>query len=477
MSNKSLTHLDVTKNELYNSLTEVTEKLLYTSDFNKLLFFSYYLLTVQREFDNKIPTACAGLMGNLYKIKVGTNFWLNKANCGTYLQRAGLLLHETMHIIHQDVLNYEFYDNHQLFNIAADYFTNSLLIDSTPYGETVLPGIGDTTDWENNWKPKQEALAAQRDSGTITQEEFELKFKELPIRPIHPDDCESDEITVANCIANGVDWIYSKLEKLDPNGQNSQQSYYSNNNLGDATGHDWKEFNELHSSTKQFARDQLDHQLKQAAQQFEAGGSTVGSLPGYLQDILEKLMNPPKPVYNWKKAIKSWTSTRGTYTRITSTRMKVNLLIEDGRRLKFAPNKYLLLMVDTSGSMSKEDLKEVMTEAYNIKKVSNCRVDVAEVDYAMHNVWEMKSLEQINKRLATEGIAGRGGTSVDPGIKYLNENPKYSGAIYLTDGWVGAPTVQRNKPLLTVVTSGGDSSFKWEGVPNVKIPNDYFETN
>ena len=27
MSNKSLTHLDVTKNELYNSLTEVTEKL------------------------------------------------------------------------------------------------------------------------------------------------------------------------------------------------------------------------------------------------------------------------------------------------------------------------------------------------------------------------------------------------------------------------------------------------------------------
>ena len=62
------------------------------------------------------------------------------------------------------------------------------------------------------WKPKQEALAAQRDSGTITQEEFELKFKELPIRPIHPDDCESDEITVANCIANGVDWIYSKLE-------------------------------------------------------------------------------------------------------------------------------------------------------------------------------------------------------------------------------------------------------------------------
>ena len=106
---------------------------------------------------------------------------------------------------------------------------------------------------------------------------------------------------------------------------------------------------------------------------------------------------------------------------------KENRRYYDNPGLKVKMKQHVLLAIDTSGSVSDEEVKEFMNEMYHIHK-SGTEVTVIQCDTTIRSIEPYKGDLKIN-------IHGRGGTSFDPVLEYLNENiKKYSSLIYFTDG-------------------------------------------
>ena len=130
---------------------------------------------------------------------------------------------------------------------------------------------------------------------------------------------------------------------------------------------------------------------------------------------------------------------------------KVNRRFEDtpGRRKKHRLN--LLVGVDTSGSISNEELKEFFGEIHRIYQNPLNEITVAECDAAIHAVYKYRGKPP-------EKITGRGGTAFQPVLDYAFEKmkPRPDAVIYLTDGYGEEnPQIRGNIPILWVLTCDG----------------------
>ena len=146
------------------------------------------------------------------------------------------------------------------------------------------------------------------------------------------------------------------------------------------------------------------------------------------------------------------------YTK--KTRRKPNRRFGTGPALKIKQKKRTLVAIDTSGSVSNDDLIEFFNEIYHIYK-SGTYVDIIECDAKIQRVYEYKGQrEEIE-------VQGRGGTDFEPVMKYLAEHRnEYVNLIYLTDGECCSPQTQPMKPMLWVHSSGHNIN---EDLPGAKI--------
>ena len=87
----------------------------------------------------------------------------------------------------------------------------------------------------------------------------------------------------------------------------------------------------------------------------------------------------------------------------------------------------MLLAIDTSGSVSDDELREFMSEIYHIYK---CGVDITIIQCDT----SIRSIEPYTGKFEMKAY-GRGGTEFDPVLEYFNENlRKYTSLVYFTDG-------------------------------------------
>jgi predicted metal-dependent peptidase len=164
----------------------------------------------------------------------------------------------------------------------------------------------------------------------------------------------------------------------------------------------------------------------------------------------------------------------GRRTRVSRTYNKPNFFVDDTPRLKFIPEMYLLVALDTSASMDQDDIMEVLSELHNIRSALNASMDLCTIDTSIYNIEEIKFKKDINKFVEKNGLRGGGGTRMEPFIKELNNTPKYTYGIYLTDGYVHQSKIKPVKPYMVLLTSNS-ANIKWDKVPIVKIPKDYFK--
>jgi len=143
------------------------------------------------------------------------------------------------------------------------------------------------------------------------------------------------------------------------------------------------------------------------------------------------------------------------------TRRKPNKRFYGNPALKIKQKKNTLVAVDTSGSVSKEDLKEFLSEITHIWKTGT-QVTVVECDASIGRVYEFSGqLEEAQE------VTGRGGTSYEPVMRYLFDNKdKYQNLIYLTDGECEIEQTQPCKPTLWVHCSGRKIN---ENLPGAKV--------
>jgi predicted metal-dependent peptidase len=218
------------------------------------------------------------------------------------------------------------------------------------------------------------------------------------------------------------------------------QELKNNPSLGDKyRDNDWNGFDDLDEATEKLEREQLRFTLENVAEEIK---KSCGSVPGFVEELL-KSFQLKKPKFDWKSYVRKFVGFTINYN-IKRSRSKVNKRFEENPGLKLQRKKHIMVAIDTSGSVSLEELKEFMNEINHIHKTGS-DVTVVQADTRINSIKKFNPKEEIK-------IAGRGGTSFEEVLEHFNESKDYTVGIYFTDGECN--TNQKiKKPFLWVLSS------------------------
>jgi len=351
-------------------------------------FYGIFLSTLNKVVRTDLDTAGVSKSNINYQLAINPEFWNSLDND---YKKIGLLKHELLHIAFNHLLERDDFLNHQLHNIAADIEINQYIDPQYyPVDSILLPS---------------------------TFPELNLPLKA------------------------GTKKYYELL----------QQAYNQNlsetlNNLmeGDDFHMTWEEFEKLSEADKKLIKSQIDHQIKNIAE----SNRNQGFIPFELKDYIDSLFEITPPSYDWKAYFRRFFSS-GIKVYTKKTRRKLNKRFIENPALKIKTKQNILVGIDTSGSVSKDDLIEFFNEIHHMHK-SGVSITIAEGDADIKNVYEYKGK-------TPEYVQGRGGTDMNPFIEYFNKNKQYTNLIILTDGFIGSNTVKTFKPTLMVLCSKGAS--------------------
>jgi predicted metal-dependent peptidase len=156
-----------------------------------------------------------------------------------------------------------------------------------------------------------------------------------------------------------------------------------------------------------------------------------GTLPGHIKDLIDAALEPPKiPYYQLiKKLIKGsrYSKFKRSLSRINRKRTYTFALTDDGTpQISPFPGRTrdftfkIVILIDTSGSMSIDDIREALSGCKNIiEKDRHCDVTVLEVDTQLQKEYKVKRINDIDFN-----IKGRGGTTLWEGLERAKQiNP------------------------------------------------------
>lgn len=185
-----------------------------------------------------------------------------------------------------------------------------------------------------------------------------------------------------------------------------------------------------------------------------------GSVPGELQEMILANLQPK---LNYRTVLRNFRSSVVSSQR-TLTRMKPNRrygFLYMGSRRDFTTK--LLVAVDVSGSLSSEDLKVGFSIINRFFKYGVESIDVVQFDTEIKG--EMTELKKAKYRIE---VVGRGGTSFQPAMDYIEQHRDYDGLIMLTDGIAPMPTMPKNNRKTKVLWLFNNQK-NWETFqPNLK---------
>jgi len=190
-----------------------------------------------------------------------------------------------------------------------------------------------------------------------------------------------------------------------------------------------------------------------------------GNLPGHIKDLIDAALAPPKvPYYQIiRKLIKGsrYSKFKRSLTRINRKRTYAFVIDEENiPAISPFPGKTrdftfkIVLLIDTSGSMSNDDILEALSASKNIiEKDRHCEVTVLENDTQLQKEYKIKKISDIQFN-----INGRGGTYLQEGLERARQiNPDV--VLAFTDGYCENVNDYSKKELpkkiIWVVQKGG----------------------
>ncbi len=121
---------------------------------------------------------------------------------------------------------------------------------------------------------------------------------------------------------------------------------------------------------------------------------------------------------------------------------------------------HIVIAIDTSGSMTSEELSQALVEMDALRMSANCSLTVIQCDTKIQSIKEYDSWELTDRTFVHEKFLGRGGTSLVPPFEWINKNLLESGKsldafIYITDGYGNTPKKAPMYPTLWLVPESG----------------------
>jgi predicted metal-dependent peptidase len=388
-------------------------------------FYGLFLISLNKEISDAVSTACVAKDGINTKLVISPKFWETISDpC-----KVAVLKHELLHIAFKHLQMFDQYQEKELLNIAADLEINQYIEDT--YKDETWDGLELTNaPWA--------ALKLPVKAGT--RKYYDLLQQEMQANP----DGDVAKFVQAMKDANG-DGETRKITLGD--GTEVEVN---------ATHEFWKQYEGMDEAEKKLMEKQIEHQLKDTANQVL---KQRGHIPGELKELIDSLYVTEEPVIDWRAYLRRF---NGMASKVFTkkTRRKPNKRFFGNPALKIKQKKNTLVAIDTSGSVSKNDLKEFLSEIHHIWKTGT-QVTVVECDASIGRVYEYKG-----EMAEAKEVTGRGGTSYEPVMQYLwDHKDKYQNLIYLTDGECSVDS-QPCKPTLWVHCSGRRIN---EELPGAKI--------
>jgi len=365
-------------------------------------FYGLLLMSLNKVWSDKLPTAGVRLKGINYELAINPSFWESLP----MEQKVGILKHELLHIGFFHLVNFTKYSNKKILNIAMDLEINQYI--------------------ERSWLPE---------GGMFLDTFPELDLEERAGTRYYYDklmELMQEQEETMQCIMNAISNGESECEL--PNGEKIQ-----------IPDHDWEEVEQLDEATQKLIESQTKHIVEQVADQVQ---KSRGNIPGEFEEILERLKHVDPPKFDWKGYMRRFAG-RSIKTYTKKSRRKYNKRLPDNPGLKIKRHKHILAAIDTSGSVSTNELKEFLSELYHMKKTGS-EVTIIECDTAISYIGKFDPKKDLE-------IHGRGGTDFQPVIDYYNEHQKeYSCLFYFTDGECSAPEGAKGN-ILWVLSSRGSA--------------------
>lgn len=387
----------------------------------------------------------------------------------TVEQAAGVLIHEVNHVLRRHSDRFEAHCNvrlHRIWNIAGDCEINDDLMDmGLPLPEPTLPSTFEMPDGE-----------------------FAEKYYDTLVQRA---DDYGDGVPCPACGGSGAKSDSKDGSRSGPSsdGQDDGQSLHGGGSAGhgelcpicDGTGQvdggcgsgaggpsrvyelapDDPEVERLDPVNaeivrRQTARDILDHQAK-----------SRGTVPGGMKAWADAELLPPK--VDWRRALAG--AVRSAVAHKTGQvdfsykrpgRRRIPRVVSPSMQ---RPIPHIAVVVDTSGSMSSEDLVLAVSEVAGIARRVGIRgeqLKVLAVDADLQAVTKVRDPRKID-------LSGRGGTDMTVGIDYATNTlkPQPDVIVVLTDGWTPWPAEQGTVRVIAgIIASEEDHAEVLGGVPS-----------
>ena len=379
----------------HDSLARTSKELMLKEPFYGLL-----LLSLNKQWDKRVPTAGVSKNGVNFQLTINEDFW----NSLSDNHKRGLLKHELLHIGFFHIQCQDEFPNKKVANIAMDIEINQYIdAEDLPEGGCTLESFA-----EYNLPPK---------AGCREYYKLLMQAKEQEEQ-------------------SGSGGKISDMAGMDDGGQHGSGTIVPDHGT-------WKDFEDLSEAEKKLLESQTAHILKEIADSVE---KSRGTIPGEFKGILERLRHVEPPKFDWRSYVRRFAGgAKEVFTK--KLRRKDNKRFEENPGLKIKNKRHLLVAIDTSGSVSDKEVKEFLNEIHHIHKTGS-EVTILQCDTTIRSIEKYKPNEDIT-------LHGRGGTDFDPVLEYYNENQrKYTCLFYLTDGECSTDVKPKGKMLWVISTRG-----------------------
>lgn len=153
-------------------------------------------------------------------------------------------------------------------------------------------------------------------------------------------------------------------------------------------------------------------------------------LPYYVEEEIKK--RNTKPILSWQDILKRYKGTIPVPYKKTLMRKNRRTPNRLDTRGKLNDHRIdIVAAIDTSGSMSNEEISYALNEILAILKDVKFTLTVVECDTKINREYQIKKAEDIQNK-----VNGRGGTLFTPVFEYMKEKRKRNSLlIYFTDGY------------------------------------------
>lgn len=168
-----------------------------------------------------------------------------------------------------------------------------------------------------------------------------------------------------------------------------------------------------------------------------------GDAAGKLKSKIESLY---KVSTDWKKALKGIIGRSLNPADTRRAFANKNVLVSQDRVARTDKDKYdnldyICCFIDSSGSMSDNQLKMVLSEVYSLAlQKKPMKIVCVQCDTQIQWVKEYTNLSELKKDIITQGVKGRGGTVLKPCWDLLRNDKRFKGnraeiVLCFTDGY------------------------------------------